>query len=220
MSDTNRWDEIDSIVAQHKRALKKATSHEPLKEFAKEQGFDNKQDFGKYKVSLRKIGVDYNELREETFKKRDEEQKKKLEALPEDAPTIRLWAAAQEGDDGEGSFAIVDADRNAVWYGRFFEDDHFRQAGDVVSGEISAAEKAVWVASRAFAAAGVEVGRLILETTCPDVYEEEMRASGARYGIAVDVRLTDDDRAVEMALVPGYKRWQDSDLAELVSRGD
>ncbi len=214
--DKARWAEIDSIVAEHKKTLKAATSHEELKSFAEEQGFMNEKDFGKFKFSLRKIAVSYEELRSATFEAADKERAEALETLPSDAPMVMLWTGAVEGDAGEGSFAICTEEDDAIWYGNFFDGDKVRVAGDLISAEQSVAEKAVWIAAKALEAAGYEQGRLYLHTTCPALDEAALRAQGARFGVAVEVEVNEDLRAVTMAEVPGYKRWQDNTLSDLV----
>ncbi|WP_315185773.1 hypothetical protein [Corynebacterium durum] len=55
-----RWAEIDSVIKEHKAELKAAESHTVLRDFAKEHGFDNKEDFFKFKHSLKKIGIFYD----------------------------------------------------------------------------------------------------------------------------------------------------------------
>lgn len=211
-----RWAEIDSIVAEHKAKLKSATTHETLKDFAEEQGFMNENDFGKYKFSLKKIAVSYEDLRAQTFEAQDKERAEALESLAADAPTVMLWTGAVEGDNGEGSFAICNSEGDAIWYGRFFDGDKIRVAGDLISAEQSVAEKAVWIASKAFEAADHKHGRLYLHSTCPALDEHGLRAQGARFGVAVDIEVNEDLRAVAMAEVPGFKKWQDNDLTELV----
>lgn len=214
--DRERWAEIDLVIAEHKAQLKAATTHEALKNFATEQGWMNKGDFGKFKTSLRKIGIKYDQLRAETFAKQDKQRADELAALDDDAPTIRLWTAAVEVKN-DASFAVVDAHNNAVWYGNFFDDDRIRVVGDVISAEQSVADKAVWIAGKALEATGNTVARLTIVTTCPDLDTAQLVATGARFGLAVTVELDDSDvRAVEMAEAPGYQSWQEADLTELV----
>lgn len=219
-AEKQRWAEIDSVIAEHKKELKAATDHRVLKAFAEEQGWLNKEDFGKYKHSLRKIGVKYDQLREETFEAEDAARVEALESLGEDAPRVRLWSGAVEDQaTGSGSFAVVNADDEVVWYGGFYADDRLREAGDLVSAEQSAADKAVWLASKAFAAAGLDSGVVEVYTTCPQLDEEELVAAGARLGVAVEVHVEIENmRAVEMAEAPGYQSWKDADLEELVEQ--
>lgn len=211
-----RWAEIDSLVADHKTSLKAASTHEDLKEFATEHGLMNKKDFGKYKVSLRKIGVDYESLREKTFKSRDNQRVQQLADLPEAVPTVRLWTAAVEKDT-KASFAIVDAENTAVWYGDFFPNDYTRVPGDIVSAEQSVIEKAIWIAHKAITALGGDVGRVIITTNYPDFDSDDFAAAAVKNGVAVEIVVDPDDtRALDMAQAPGYQRWQDTNLADLV----
>lgn len=215
---TNRFDEIDELLAAHKDELKAADDHEQLKDFAKEHDLFSKADFGKYKHCLKKLGIDYNRLRDETFAARDAERAAELDDLPANAPLVRLWAAASENDDGtSAAYAICDDQEDAVWYGQFFDDDRLRTPGDPISAEQSVADKAVWVAGKALAAAGHTAGRVEIFTTCPDLDTDALQATGARHGVAVSIVVDDDERAVVMSEVPGYKRWQDTDLATLVT---
>ncbi|MDY3128146.1 MAG: hypothetical protein SOW59_08515 [Corynebacterium sp.] len=212
---TNRWDDIDTLITEHKTALKAAQSHLPLKEFAETHGLMNKGDFSKFKHLLKKIGVNYDSLREKAFQQHDAERAQALDDLT-DAPFVTLWAAACD-DDGDGSFAIVDSDNEARWYGKLFDDDRVWKPGDLISAEQSAADKAVWIASQAFHQAGHDVGELRLITTCPHLDTTALAAQGVRLGVKVTVTVDDNDsRAVDMAEVPGYRNWKETNLAELV----
>lgn len=217
---TTRWDEIDGIIAEHKDHLKAAETHHVLKDFADEHGLMNKSDFGKFKHLLKKIGINYNDLRDKTFAADDARRAEELDNLGDDAAHLTLWSAAIDHDD-EGAFAIVDDTHEAVWYGKFFDDDRHYTAGDLVSAEQSVAHKTVWIASKALAAAGEDTGRLTLVTTCPHLDTDALAADGARLGVAVDVEVNDnDERAVTMAETPGFKSWKDTDLSTLVESDD
>lgn len=215
--------EIDDCIAENKTTLKACQSHLPLKAFAEEHGMcDSAFDFGCFKRGLMRIGVDYDSLREAATAERDEQMHQRAEELTadNDLPTVLLWSAAIEDDEtGRGAFAVVAEDSCVIWYGGFSRFDRTRVAGDIVSAETSAAEKCVFVASKAIEAAGEEAGRVIITTNCPDVEESHLRRYGAGYNIAVDLIVDgDDERAVTMATQPGWKKWSDptNDLASLV----
>lgn len=212
-----RWGEIDAVISECKSVLKSASTHEELKDFAIEHGFFNKTDFPKFKVSLRRIGVDYGVLREETLAAENETRAEELSNLAADAPCIRLWVAAMEVNN-EASFAIVDRDHNAVWYGSFFDGDRIREVGDLVSAEQSVADKAVFVASKALEAhGGATIGKVIITTTCPALSISELETSALRKNLALEVIVDDEDlRAVDLAEAPGFQRYQDTNLAALV----
>ena len=211
------WDEIDSVVGAHKQQLKKATSHQELKGFAAAQGWMNEVDFPKFKVVLKKIGVDYDRLRQEFFDQEEKLNSAKLAELGPDAPEVWLWSGAVELDKGVGRFAIVNVEKEVVTYGGFFDDDQIRVKGDLITAEQSAASKAVWVAHKALEAAGYDSGRLHLSTTCPDLDVEQIKADGIRLSIDVHITVSDDMRAVEMAELPGYQKYTQFDLPTLVT---
>ncbi|MCM0169630.1 hypothetical protein L2137_07220 [Corynebacterium diphtheriae bv. mitis] len=213
-----RWTEIDNLIAENKTELKGYSSHKDLNAFAEKHSLMTKEDFPKFKHCLLKIGVRYDALRaaaNEKFEASLEAKAKELDNIT-DVPVVCLWSAAVE-DDGAAAFAVVDVDDTPVWYGRFFDDDRIRIAGDLVSAEQSAADKAVWLAHKALEAAGKTQGRVLITTTCPELDIAALRITGARFNIGVDVHVDDADmRAVDMAEAPGYKKWQDNDLAALV----
>lgn len=214
-----RWAEIETLVSGNKSSLT-ASTHLEIKSFAEEQGLMTKNDFPKFKHSLKKIGVFYDDLRSAAHA---ESQLDEAVAALADAPRtgahVTLWSAAVEGDDGSGAYAVVAADRSAVWYGRFFDDDRVRVAGDLVSAEQSAAEKAVWIGAKALSTAG-EGGWLTIVTTCPHLEIDVLQRAGARQGVAVDVDVDEDERAIRLAETPGFQRWQDTDLARLVEHDE
>lgn len=216
----DRWNLIDGIVKDNKKELKAAETHEPLKAFADEQGWDNGSDFAQFKRSLLKIGVNYDKRREVGMQRQKAaraEQIKKIEENSDDVASVLLFSGAVEGEDGSGAFAVVNDEDEPIWYGKFFDDDRIRTAGDLISAEQSAANKAVWLASKALEAAGHDCGRVIITTTCHELDEHKLKEDGARFSMAVDVLVDpDDERAVDVASAPGFKKWQDNDLSELV----
>lgn len=215
--DRQRWAIIDGVCHDHKDMLKNVSDHNELKEFAKSQGWMNKSDFGKYKVSLRKLGIDYNQIREEFFTQENQRRIKQIESLDDDAPTVYVaTGAVDDPASGDGSFAIVDDDGEALWYGSFFKDDKTRKPGDLISAEQSVAEKAVWFAFKCFEAKGISTGWVDIQTTCPKLDEQKLKALGARYGVGVRLHVDDDLKAVYMAESPGYKKWQENNLADCV----
>ena len=216
-ASTQRWDEIDAILAQHKKRLQAAETHIDLREFAKEQGLDNADDFGKYKYCLKKIGVDYVELRTIGMEQRNQELESRAEELATQAtsaPVVRLWCAAVEDtDSGQGSYAILDGDGAALWYGKFFEGDKraIRTAGDQASAEQDVADKCVYVAGKARELAGEDVATVWIHTNYPELDLAPLRIAGARHGVAVEVIVDSDDQAaLEMASMPGFKRISDN----------
>ena len=89
-TDKKRWAHIDEVLAEHKTELQAATTHTPLREFATAQGWDNRGDFGKFKHSLRKLGIDYNQLREDATAEQEDQLADKAEALAEDIDDLEV----------------------------------------------------------------------------------------------------------------------------------
>lgn len=220
-ADKQRWDEIDGLIFGAKDELKAAPDHTTLRQWAEDNGMDNGPDFGKFKSSLRKIGVDYNSLREETIKERDAallEQAQEMEMNAEGLPFIQLECAAVEQDD-EASFAITDAEGTALWFGRFSSKfERIRKEGDLVSAEQSAADKAVYAAATARKALGIDNIALWLTTSCPDLDEDSLRVAGARQGVALSITVDQDaDKALFMAQMGGFRNLRDVPETELAA---
>lgn len=218
---TDQWQDVKDLVAEYVDELKTMT-HVEIKDFAKSHGLMTKAGFPKLKTVLKTKGINYESLREEATEQRNEELSKRAETLTDDAkqgPQIRLSSAAVE-NDGAASFAVVDSSGEAVWYGRLFEDDRIWSAGDPASAEQSAAEKAVWIAGKAVALAGASAGSLRLSVTHPELDVDELERAGVRHSVAVKVSFDEDNAAVDMANTPGYMKWQEYELQQLLDLAD
>lgn len=120
-------------------------------------------------------------------------------------------------------FGITTADGEPVWYGRFFDDDRDFN-GEQSSGEMAAAKKAVWLASK-FAE---KIGRSVKLNLKVDaewlVWANAVRAGGKSGGKArelgeaaerLGVRLRVEhipgveNPADEYTICSGFLRWQD-----------
>lgn len=213
-----QWRDIQRDVLENKTFLRSVKDHNELKDFAARHGIDTGLKFGAFKTILRTIGVDYDALREATVAEQDKEFRAALEALTGQAPVVWLWAGASVDSAGNGRFAVVDEDEEALWFGKLFETDRTFVPGDLLTAEQSAAEKAIFIARKCFDEAGVKAGVLMLATTCPDIDRDGLTVRAAQLGVRLVLEITDDDRAICMAEVPGYRRWQDSDLAAVVKR--
>ncbi|MEL4211877.1 hypothetical protein [Corynebacterium bovis] len=235
-ADAARFAEIDGVITtpENKARLQAAQTATQVRDIAGSLGIDTSEgsrDMGKFIYLLRKIGVDFVGLaRDEAAARRAKraEAAEELTCRAGGLPRVRLWSAAVEsGEDAEstGAFAVVDAAGAVVWYGSFHPDyERIRQAGDLVSAEQSAADKAVYVAYRARQAVGVgEVG-LVVTTTCPELDVHSLRLSGARLGVAVEVVVDDENLvAVHAAEMPGWRGLKDvpdEELAGLVEAVD
>lgn len=229
-ADNARFTEIEALVTtpENRQRLVAADSAAEIRTIAAELGIDtsrDSKDMGKFVYKLRIIGVDYPALaKADAAARRAElgETASELSSRAGQLPIVRLWSAAVEDQsEGSGAFALLDAEGTAVWYGAFSTRfEKIRTPGDLLSAEQSAADKAVYAASKAREASGDDEVSLWLTTTCPDLDEERLRAAGARLGVAVDVTVDDNDvAAVEMADTPGWRNLKnvtDAELAGLV----
>lgn len=222
MASTNeQWQEVKDLVAQHADELKEMT-HADIKTFAKEHGLMTKSGFPKLKTVLKTKGVDYEALRDEAGEKRRQELDARAETIESDAhkgPTFTLHSAAIE-DGGQASFAVTDTQAQAVWYGKLFDDDRIWSSGDPVSAEQSAADKAIWIAGKAVALAGAEAGKLTLGVTHPELDVDELKRAGVRNNVAVEIVFEEDSSAVSMAATPGFMKWQEYDLQQLLDQDE
>lgn len=233
-ADAARFEQIKAQITapENKARLQGATTTDQIREIAGSLGIDQQgRDMGKFISLLKLIGVDFLTMaRDEAAARRAQ-----LAGIADDLharagglPQVRLWSAAVEsgaGAESTGAFAVVDAAGAVVWYGSFHPDyERIRQAGDLVSAEQSAADKAVYVAYRARQAAGVEEVGLVVTTTCPELDVHSLRLSGARLGVAVEVVVDDENLvAVHAAEMPGWRGLKDvpgEELAGLVEAVD
>lgn len=220
-TQNEQWQQVKDIVADNLDTLKNLDAGE-LKEFATKNSLMTKALFPKFKTVLKTKGINYEELREAASQKREEELAQRaldLAETAEDGPTIYLESAAID-QDGRGSFAIVDSRGHAVWYGRFFDDDRTWTPGDPASAELSAAEKAIWIAGKALSQGDHSAGTVHLNLTHPDIKEDELSQLGVRNNLVVIVEFAEDNAAVDMANTPGFQKWQEYDLTQLIGGED
>lgn len=226
-ADNARFNEIEDLVTtpENKTRLQQAATADEIREIAGELGVDtsrDSRDMGKFIFKLKMIGVDFVALA-----KADAEHNKqqlvvkasRLDAHAHDLPIVRLWAGAVvNAADDSGAFAVVDAEGTALEYGGFASWEKVYTPGDLISAEQSAALRAVYIASRAREAAGVEEVSLWLTTTCPQLDQMRLKVSGARRNVAVDITVDDDDlAAVQMAESPGYRNVKTVSRDELIN---
>ncbi|MGP9725300.1 hypothetical protein ACT3SZ_14925 [Corynebacterium sp. AOP40-9SA-29] len=227
-ADNDRFNEIEALVTTpaNKERLVAAETADELRTIAEELGVDtsdDSKDMGKFIYKLKIIGVDFPAMAKADAAQRRAGLADKAEAMAEradDLPFVRLWSGAVENEqDASGAYGIVDADGTAIWYGGFSTRfEKIRKAGDLISAEQSAADKAVYAASKVREAAGLEEISLWLTTTCPELDEAALKTSGARLGVAVDITVDDEDEsAVRMAEAPGYRNLKNVTTEELTA---
>lgn len=213
MTTSATWETITEAVAADAERLKTMTTHGELFGWAKEHGLTGPQ-FAAVKHELRKIGVDYDAIREQVTRQR-------LSDLNADAaegvPVIRLSAA---GADSVNSYAVCDAEGNALWYGTFHARDRHYRKGDQTSADQSAAGKAIFLASKARQLAKAEVARLHLTLTNPHVDTSSLIREATAWRLLLDIEIDDDPAtapsAVSWCETAGYKDWKEADLSALL----
>jgi len=128
-------------------------------------------------------------------------------------PSIELYSDAKAST---GRFGICGANGEPVWYGRFFEDDT-DFTGEQSSGELSAARKAVWVASKAGSSVHLRLWVDAQWLTTLSGKAAVLAKDAQRLGIDLEIRWVRGSRnpADRLTTERGYQRWQDADLPSL-----
>lgn len=211
----SEWDIASDAVTEHAEALRKMSTHGEIYGWAKDNDLTGRTLFPKVKAQLRKkLGIDYDKLRESTTEQRAGE----LAGAAADAPEIVLWAAA---DDEAGTFAVCDGEGEALWYGTFHPDDRYYRKGDQASASLSAAEKAVYIAGQARREADLEAVRLRLLVSDHRVDTTTLTGSGVTARVSINLEVSDaTNAALDWCRAPGFKSWRESRLDALIGDGE
>lgn len=213
MSSTTEWETAEKAVAASADELTAMTTHTELYRWAKDNKLDSRALWPKAKTVMRqRLGIDYNAIREQVTADRAAE----VAAAAADAPMIELWSA---GDAEVASFAVCDATGEQSWYGEFRSDDRI-YADDDLSAELSAADKAVFIAGKAREHADLSVIRLLLHTCHPDLDATDLAAAASRHRVAVDIDVDDQSPAIALCRAPGSHSWRDIRLDVVLAAGD
>ena len=194
----------------------------------KAAGFDSRAGFAAWKRALLAAGIDYEAIRDQA---RSDRQVARAARVSHE---LVLFSDAKART---GRFAICDADGQPVWYGRFFDDDRDFN-GEQSSGEMAAAKKAAWLASRVAAGVNGSV-HLTLRVDAKWLTWANCRAAGdyktggkarslseaaERLGVVLTVEHVAGaaNPADKWTTASGYQRWQDyvPGLPALVEGGD
>lgn len=206
-------------IAEHVKAdeaaLKAMTTANELRQWAVSKGMDNRAAFPRFKNALLDIGVDYAAIRAGRTAERREELDTAI------THRVTLYSDAKASQD---RYAITDADGSPLWYGRFFDSDRDYD-GEQSSGELAAASKAIWLASKVAEAIGSTAIRLDLYVDAQWLlYQDGPKQKGfaltrAANRLNVDLHLHwipgKENPADEWTTASGYKKWQDNDLKAL-----
>lgn len=192
--------------------------------WAKINGMDSRAGFAAFKKALAAHGIDYDAER------RDARQEQAATLAAATAKSVTLFSDAKAKND---RFAICDAAGRPLWHGRFFDGDRDYD-GEQSSGEMAAAKKAVWLASKIAEAAGVSAIALTLKVDAEWLVwaNEAMRpdwdgktggkaaalaAAAKRLNVALKVEHVRglDNPADRYTVEQGFQKWSDNDLAAL-----
>ena len=197
-------------------------SHGELYKLAVKNGWNNRSAFPRFKKALLEIGIDYNQLRDTVRAEKDDALVRSV------THTVEFYSDAKASKD---RFAITDERGTPLWYGRFFDGDRDYN-GEQSSGEMAAAKKAVWLASKVAAAVGGTVELTLNVDAEWLVWANEVRGAGKRGGkakalgfaaqkLGVVLKVEHvrgvDNPADEYTVCSGFKNWRDNLLKELAS---
>lgn len=204
---------IKEKVLAAKDQLIGLTNHSDLRNWAINNGMDNRSAFPRFKLALKEIGIDYNQMRSGRSQKESEELNQAIHF------SVELYVDAKAS---YGKFGITDKDGDVLWYGKFFDND---EAGEQSAAELSAAKKAVWLASKIKEAINENAIELILYVdaqwlTYQDHYGQKgyvLTLLAKKYNIKLDVKWVKgvDNLADKWTTTSGYKKWSDNDLSSL-----
>lgn len=229
MTTTIKKPTARELVTRHAEELR-GMDHGELFRFSRAHGFDSRSGFAAYKKALKtELEIDYNALR--AGKRSDQ-----LKQLAEQATaSLTLYSDAKASHD---RFAICDRDGDPVWFGRFFDSDRDYD-GEQSSGEMAAAKKAVWFASKVAEARGDKAIRLTLRVDakwlcwanaamrpgwdCKKGGKARALADAAKkLGVLLTVEHVDgrSNPADQWTVTTGYKKWSDNDLVAIAALDD
>lgn len=193
---------------------------------SRQLGYDNRVAFPRFKKALLDAGVDFVAMRAEKAEGRVASLKARS------SYQITMFTDAKASKQ---RFAVCGENGQPLWFGRFFDNDvDFN--GEQSTGEMAAAKKAVWLASKIREAVGGDaiVLNLFVDakwlTYANAVFEGSPKGGSARelglmamkYNILLRVRHIPgrDNPADKYTVATGYRRWNENDLKLLAKPFD
>ena len=194
---------VAQTVAAHIDELRALPTFRDLAAWAEEHGLMTQARFPRFKKALAEHGIDYAAMRSGV---RGEER-----AAVRHQITLFSDAKAKNL-----RFGICNQNGEPVWHGRDFDELDEQSAA-----EMSAAKKAVWLASKIREANGFERLKLVLMVDAQWlVYANgdtgggkaaALRSAAAKAGLVLDVRWISgkDNPADAYTVCTGFMKWQD-----------
>lgn len=212
----DQWEEAAAAVSGDAETLKDMSTHAEIYTWANERNLATKTMWPKIKVELKKqLKIDYEELRDQTRKRRAAElieAQKALNEAAEGGATISINAA---GDAEANTFAVC-CGEDVLWYGEFYKDAKAYK-GTQLQADQDVANKAVFIAAEAKKAAGLDT--LILDLTVINHEVKAPVASCVKHGLALKFSIADQGApALAWCRENGYKTWREVDLTELIEQ--
>lgn len=209
-TSAQEWDRAEAAVAAAGDTITKAPDHRALRAWAEEHDLTGKSLWLKVKSEMRKQhDVDYDEVRAASLER---DQK----ALTDGAAQARSLTLCIAGDAEEGAYAICPphSEREA-WYGTYHASDRTYK-GDDFSAEVSAAQKAIFLARKLREKLDEDVIALTIRTSHPDLAADHLSAEAIAGRVAVTVEHVEQNPAIALTRVPGYSSWRDVRLQNLL----
>lgn len=209
-STNEDWDKVRAAVKADLAALETMPTHRELYSWAVENKLNTKTLFPMLKREWRKYDIEYEELRAATLNAEFEE----MTAAADGAPELTLWIYT---DAGHGVFAVCSADGAAAWYGEFHEDDRiFQWDENQDKADLSAADKAIFLAGEARKEREVPVVRLTLRTSNHTIAADTLAKQCLSNKVVLTVEVVDGaNPATEWVMESGYASWRDIRLDRL-----
>jgi hypothetical protein len=204
------------VQANHEAALACKTPEE-IRAFIERIGCATQHRWKKAVEAIFAIGgVDYYQAKAE--RQKSEEDRLTQEVTHEMTLYSDAAAAFQR-------YAICGAERQPLWYGRFFEDDcsfSFGSSAEQSACECAAARKAIWFASKVKEAVGAKAIRLKLLVDAQWLVSLSGKASilasdAQRFGVVLEMEWIPgvQNPADRYSRCRGFKRWDEQSLASL-----
>ncbi len=202
--DVQDWNTARDSVRDNADTLTAMTSHSELFTWAQDHGIDTGSLFRKWKTELRKqLHIDYDALRQKAFDTRLAE----MAAAAGTAPQVLLYAA---GDSEVNSFAVCSEHGEDPWYGEFFDYDKVD-------------EDSADLAGRAREDTGLDLIGLRLVVSNHRVTTQALQRDILRYSVFVTIEVVDsgdDNPALEVCRMPGFRTWREVSLTDLLATAD
>jgi len=193
--------------------LKSLTTTKELRNWALQNGMDNRSAFPKFKAALEEIGVSYYGMKSEMIAS----AAAALEEQIKHEVTLYVDAKASAG-----RYGICDGEGEVLWHGRFFDND---DAGEQSEAELCAAEKAVWLASKIKEAVGATAIKLNLMVDAQWLtYQDHTGQKGyklthqaRKFNIKLNVEWLPGtiNPADKWTTSSGFKKWSQNNLAAM-----